>query len=348
MHAETASRLRHPRPNASEPQELERRNSADPPHARVAQTLPIVARDRTRGTITEGLMRILLATDGSIDAKAAATYLEQFPLTPSSRVRIVSVTEPRVSRADLPALGAYYEALDADRERLLDETRSALTIPNTVETAVLRGVARDEIVREAHEWGADLVVTGARGLGALDALLLGSVSLAVAHHANCAVLVVKGQGYRLRRLIVGIDGSEESMDAARFLTGLRLEAGHHVELVGAVEPVHFPSTAPFTLHEQLRAVVREIHAERRTVLAKAMNEVTPPLEAAGASVSRTVVEGHPAAVITTRAALSGAGLVVVGARGLGGVKRLLLGSVSDSVLRAAECPVLIVKHPPRT
>jgi nucleotide-binding universal stress UspA family protein len=259
----------------------------------------------------------------------------------------VSVTEPRVSRTDLPALRAYYEALDADRERLLDETRSTVTIAAAVDTARLQGVARDEIVREAHEWGADLVVTGARGLGAFDALLLGSVSLAVAHHADCAVLVVKGQGHRLQRLVVGIDGSEESMDAARFLTGLRLEARHHVELVGAVEPVHFPSAAPFLLHEQLRAAVQDIHAERRAVLAKAMAQVSPALETAGASVSRTVIEGHPAAVITTRAAMSGAGLIVVGARGLGGVKRVLLGSVSDSVLRAAACPVLIVKHPPR-
>jgi len=148
-----------------------------------------------------------------------------------------------------------------------------------------------------------------------------------------------------RRVVVGIDGSETSMDAARFLTGLRLEARHHVELVAAVEPVHFPSTAPFVLHEQLQGAVQEIHAERRAFLAKAMAHVTPPLEAAGASVSRTVIEGHPAAVITTRAALTGAGLVVVGARGLGGVKRVLLGSVSDNVLRAASCPVLIVKRP---
>jgi nucleotide-binding universal stress UspA family protein len=290
-------------------------------------------------------MRILLATDGSADAKAAAAYLDQLPLTPGSRVRIVSVTEPRASRADLPALRAFYEALDADRERLLDETRLAMTVPVTLESAILHGLARDEIVRDAHEWSADLVVMGARGLGAFDALLLGSVSLAVAHHADCAVLVVKGRGHRPERLVVGIDGSEASMDAAHFLTGLRLEARHHLELVGAVEPVHFPSTAPVVLHEQLRGAVREIHAERRAVLAGAMAHVTPPLEATGASVSRTIIEGHPAAVITARAALSGAGLVVVGARGLGGVKRVLLGSVSDSVLRAANCPVLIVKRP---
>jgi nucleotide-binding universal stress UspA family protein len=78
-----------------------------------------------------------------------------------------------------------------------------------------------------------------------------------------------------------------------------------------------------------------------------MDVVAPHLTSRGATVSRLVVEGHPAVVITDRAALSGAGLVVVGARGLGGVKRVLLGSVSDSVLRASECPVLIVKRPLR-
>ena len=62
------------------------------------------------------------------------------------------------------------------------------------------------------------------------------------------------------------------------------------------------------------------------------------------TVSRETPEGHPADVITA-AAGADTDLVVVGARGLGGVKRLLLGSVSENVLRAARCPVLIVKRP---
>jgi nucleotide-binding universal stress UspA family protein len=291
------------------------------------------------------MMRILFATDGSDDAKAAAAYLDRLPLTVADRVRIVSVGAQRSSRVDLRRVQAYYDALAADRKQLVEAAGAALSIPAATETGVLEGDARDEIVREAHDWGAELVVIGARGLGAFDALLLGSVSLAVARHAACPVLIVKGQGHRLQRVVVGIDGSEESVEAARFVAGWPLDGRHHVNLVGVMEPVRFPTTAPFAVHQQLQGVIHEIKEERRAELAKAMNEVAPRFEAHGVAVSRTIPEGHPAQVITGLASKVAAGLIVIGARGLGGVTRLLLGSVSESVLRAAPCPVLVVKRP---
>jgi nucleotide-binding universal stress UspA family protein len=294
--------------------------------------------------LTEGTMRILFATDGSGDAKAAAAYLEQLPLTDASRVRIVSVGDRRSSRVDLPLVQAYYDALAEDRKQLVEATRASLSTPAATETCVLEGDARDEIVREAQDWGADLVVMGARGLGAFDALLLGSVSLAVARHAECPVLIVKGHGHRLRQVVVGIDGSAESADAARFAMGLPLDGRHHVDLVGVVEPVHFPATAPFVAHQLLQSAIHAIKEERRAALTKAMDEIAPGFEAHGVAVSRTIPEGHPTEVITALASTSGAGLIVVGARGLGGVQRLVLGSVSESVLRTAPCPVLIVKR----
>lgn len=290
-------------------------------------------------------MRILFATDGSDDAKAALAYLTQWPLPEGSRVRIVTVSERRPPRADLPALQAFHDALTADRRRLVEQTRGSLSIPAPIEADVLEGTACDEIVRDAQEWWADLVVLGARGLGAFDTALLGSVSLDVARHAPCAVLVVKGGPTRLERVVVGIDGSDESVNAARFAADLPPGARRAVQLVGVVEPIHFPSCAPAVIHPQLRAAIDALKEERRTVLGKAMDQVIPLFEAHGAAVSRVLPEGHPAPTIARMASDTGADLIVVGARGLGGVKRLLLGSVSETVLRAARCPVLIVKRP---
>jgi nucleotide-binding universal stress UspA family protein len=289
-------------------------------------------------------MRVLFATDGSSDARAAAAFLCRLPLTRESRVRIVSVIEPRASRVDLPGVHNYYDAISAEGDRVVGEARASLPVPAPIETAVLAGLPRDEIVREARDWNADLVVVGARGLGVVDAWLLGSVSLAVARRVECAALIVKGQGRRLEHAVIGLDGSDEAAHAARFVAAWPLDAAHSVRLIGVVEPVHFPSTAPDLIRPQIAAAVREMKDERRAELTKALDQVAPLFEAHGVSVSRETPEGHPADVVA--AATEGdTDLVVVGARGLGGVKRLLLGSVSENVLRAARCPVLIVKRP---
>jgi nucleotide-binding universal stress UspA family protein len=94
---------------------------------------------------------------------------------------------------------------------------------------------------------------------------------------------------------------------------------------------------------EISAAVREMKEERRVDLTKALDQLAPLFEARGVTVSRETPEGHPAEVLGTAGAGPDTDLVVVGARGLGGVKRLLLGSVSENVLRAARCPVLIVK-----
>ena len=290
-------------------------------------------------------MRVLFATDGSSDARAAAAFLPRLPLAAGSRVRIVSVIEPRPSRLDLPGIQDYDNAVTAEGGRVVDEARASLPVSTPIETAVLAGVARDEIVREARDWEADLVVVGARGLGLVDAWLLGSVSLAVARRVECAVLIVKGGGRRFQRVVVGLDGSDEAAHAARFVAEWPLDARHAVRLIGVVEPIHFPSSAPDLIRPQLAAAIRELKAERRLELSKALDQAAPLFDAHGVTVSRETPEGHPADVIAAAAARD-ADLVVVGARGLGGVKRLLLGSVSENVLRAARCPVLIVKRPP--
>jgi nucleotide-binding universal stress UspA family protein len=86
--------------------------------------------------------------------------------------------------------------------------------------------------------------------------------------------------------------------------------------------------------------------ERRAALGKALDQAAALFEAHGASVTRSTPHGHPAEVLTAAAAEPRTDLVVVGARGVGGVRRLLLGSVSENVLREARCSVLIVKRPP--
>jgi nucleotide-binding universal stress UspA family protein len=293
-------------------------------------------------------MRVLLATDGSKDARAALTFLQALPLPPSSTLRVTMVvTLPSFALDVPPAKEFERSALDAARA-VLDDARTALGGRDlTIEADVAVGDPKAEIVRIAEEWGADLLVLGARGLSPFKRFLLGSVSLSVARHAPCSVLVVKGRPRKLASVLVAMDGSEDSFRAVRFLASLPLPRPVRLRLLSVVEPVRYPASAPSALRGQLAAMIKELAAERRAELEKVLERAAAQLDEKIARVTHATPTGDPAGAIVATAAAHDTDLVVVGARGRGGMARLLLGSVSESVLRHARCPVLIVKERPK-
>ena len=290
-------------------------------------------------------MRILLATDGSKDAAAATAFLRELPLPASSKLLIVTaVSFPTFAFEPPPVREFKGSVLEAAR-RGVDEARATLARRGfDVETDVVIGNPKDEISRIAGEWNADLVVLGARGLGRIKRFLLGSVSLAVARRVSCPVLVVKGRARKLGSVLVGIDGSEDSFQALRFLLSLPLARQTKLRLLSVVEPIRYPTSAPGAVRGHLARMLKEVENERRGELEKVLDKAAAKLEGSLTRVTRSTPTGNPADVIVAVAAAHHADLVVVGARGLGGVTRLLLGSVSEKVLGYARCPVLIVKE----
>lgn len=290
-------------------------------------------------------MRVMLATDGSKDAQAAVTFLKGLPLPPSTALRIVTVvTLPSVAR-DVPSVREFEHSVVDEARKVLDRVRAVAARRGlTIETEVAVGDPKAEIVRIAEESGADLVVLGARGLSPIKRFFLGSVSLAVASHVRCPVLVVKGRPRKLGSVLVAVDGSEDSFRAVRFLQSLALSRQTKVRLLGAIEPSRYPTSAPKALRGQLVGMLKELESERRGQLEKALEKAATQLGDTSTRVTRATVAGDPAAVI----AAANADLIVVGARGQGGMARLLLGSVSEKVLRDAKCPVLIVKERAKT
>ena len=294
-------------------------------------------------------MRVLLATDGSKDARAATAYLRDLPLPVAATLRIVTVVALPPSPLDIPPVSAFNESLLAEGRRVVDEAR-ALLGPRAarVEERVMQGHAKEEIVREAEEWPADLVVVGARGLGGVRRFLLGSVSHTVARHVHCPVLVVKGRPRELGSVLIATDGSESANEAIGFFLSLPLGKKVRVRLLSAVEAASYPTSAPGLIRSQLKAMIAQLERERRAHVEKVLDRAAQELMGKLTRVTRSMPTGHPADEIVAAAANFDADLVVVGARGLGGMKRLLLGSVSERVLRDARCPVLIVKGTPRT
>jgi nucleotide-binding universal stress UspA family protein len=187
---------------------------------------------------------------------------------------------------------------------------------------------------------ADLVVMGARGLGKLQGLLLGSVSAHVTSRAHCPVVVIREAPSPRTddpRVVVGVDGSEDSVAAVRFAFEAAARRGAGLTVVHAWD-VDVDSTSA-----ALTWVVDWQEADEQERAAVAETLAGYAAEFPTVDVRRHIVRGHPVAELVRES--EGAELVVVGTRGRGAVKSLVLGSVSHSVLHDAHCPVAVVTSP---
>jgi nucleotide-binding universal stress UspA family protein len=141
------------------------------------------------------------------------------------------------------------------------------------------------------------------------------------------------------RILLATDGSEEAELAALRAVELAdaTESELHVVHVGVVPSflVSYPGTLGYDgkLYEQVLVRSREL-----------LRKQSWRVKAAGGTVAETHLRmGAVALEIVALAEELGADLIVMGSRGLGGVRRVLMGSVSDSVVRHAHCPVMIVR-----
>lgn len=287
-------------------------------------------------------LQVLLATDGSPDARAAAEWLARFPLASGSTILILSVVAIPPSPITFPGLEELKRSLLAEGRRACGEAADVLR-PRwpAVEPRVLDGDPREQILRAAETWKPDLAVLGRRGLGGLERMLLGSVSLAAARHLPCAVLIMHGAPRAIQRIIIGVDGSAESRAAVNFVVGLALGPDVEIHLVAVAESVFVPSSLPAAAREAFRSLVAEANERQQESLRDVLLRAAARWRGRASVHTHTPV-GDPARELLERA--GAADLLVVGSRGLGAVRRLLLGTVSEKALQHAPCPVLIVKE----
>jgi nucleotide-binding universal stress UspA family protein len=208
-----------------------------------------------------------------------------------------------------------------------------------VETVVTEGDPRVEVVRVAEETRVDMIALGARGLGPL----VESTSLAVARYAPCPVAIVRGRPRKARRVLVAVDGSDGSRAALRFLSTFELVRDTRVSLLRV-----FPRSAVPGLRRTVTSLPDQQPGEaRRTQQADAdevLADAAAVLAEARRPVERWVVDGDPAREIVRIARSRDVDLVVLGARGVRTIGRLLLGSVSETVLHHVGRPVVIVRE----
>lgn len=286
-------------------------------------------------------MRILLAVDGSDQSYFATRALEHlkqadkiialhaldvpypaFPMVmPEVANDIYSVTEKR---------------LREEGERVLKFVRSILP-PKTAEVSARLETGRpaEMILSVAEEEKADLIVLGARGLSPVKELLLGSVSHRVLAHASCPALIVNRALVSLSHILLPLQGPEDAEAAVRFLTAKPFKNPGEITVLSA-EPFAQPTwpvgSSDKSLADDLFKVTECF-----------VGDVAARLAALGYRATPVVRTEAPGAAILKHAETTKPDLLLMGSRGLGGVSRFMLGSVSHAVLNRAPCPVLIFR-----
>jgi nucleotide-binding universal stress UspA family protein len=178
-------------------------------------------------------------------------------------------------------------------------------------------------------------------MGLVRRAVMGSVSRSVVHHSHGSVLVVRGEGGDFPGpILVAVDGSEQARVAAEAAAEISASTGSGLHVVFVMPAADHLYGYHFYSGELKVSVQEQAEDDVRTFLAEQVGR----LERLGGRVEDThMAVGRPDAEIVRLAEELGCGLTVVGSRGLGGIRRALVGSVSDSVVRHAHGPVLVVR-----
>ena len=287
--------------------------------------------------------RILVPLDGSELAEAALAYAE---LIPSREVRLLQV-EPDTHGpmlASAPEWEAWRTAREAEAWTYLERAGEPLRRQGRlVEVAFVFGDPADQIIAMAAD--ADLIVTTTHGRGTGGRVVWGSVADRVARHAPTATLVVRGgergaAGPPVARVVVPLDGSALAESALPTATELAADLGVPIHLMRAVDVGPIRATA-----EAARLVAtasdRSAEALRRQAEEYLTGQVQR-LRNRDLSATSEVRTGTPALALLD--AVGPTDLVVMTTHGRGGLRRWLLGSVADKLVRAAPAPVLLVRR----
>ncbi len=286
---------------------------------------------------------VVVATDGSPQAHAAVRAAAMFPWPAGTRLHGVVAKR---TRSTMGRPGYVKAAFDRAFTRVGARTQSILakSWPGAAVMVVDQSPA-DAILAQVRRLGAQAVVLGSRGRAGATRLLLGSVSRQVVRRAPCAALVVRARPREFRRLVVGVDGSPESGRAVSFVTRLAVPRGGQALVVSVVQPVGHPSG--FLVPRSLRALaarhVAALNAQAVRTARRQANAAVAELERAGWRARAMVRLGQPLTELVDAVAETGATLLVLGARGVGGIERVLLGSVAEGALDHAPVSVLIAR-----
>lgn len=294
-------------------------------------------------------MKILLAIDGSQPSITAVSVAQRLTLPVGSTIELLTVIadEPwTYGPWPIPVMPLAPRDMERTQREVLarldDIAMDLAADGRTIRTMVRQGRAASEIVREADRLGADLILLGARGLGAVDRILVGSVSSEVVDHADCPVLVVRTHG--LGRILMATDGSPDGDLAARFLGPSGIFGTAAIKVLSVVDPgmPWWTGMSPVDGMVAADAYANLVDAAERHAK-KVAGSTAKSIGSDGVEAEAVRRGGEVGSTIVETATAWQADVVAVGTRGHGALHRALVGSTSRQVLHEAPMSVLVVR-----
>ena len=196
----------------------------------------------------------------------------------------------------------------------------------------------ETIRRSAIELEADLIVMATHGRRGVKHALLGSITERALRAAPVPVLAVRSEPLRVppRRLLLPVDFSTHADRATEVATALARRFETHVDLL------HVIDTLPDRLRYRSKEAV-DFETRVRAEAADRLNDVGGRLASAGLSTASHLTDGDTADEIVATADRLESDLIVMGTHGLTGFQHAMLGSVTESTLQRARCPVLTTR-----
>lgn len=300
-------------------------------------------------------MKVLIAVDGSSGGFEAVRLAGQL-LNPANDQVALYYSPPGIkldSRVDPAVLERARGSL---ANAVFEEGKSQLPAQfrDRAETVLGTQPAKDGILVAAQSSAASLIAVGARGLGPVERLLLGSVSASIVHGSRIPVLVARpraaGNSSEPLRVLIAYESEQEDGHLVGLLNSLTWPAGSQGHTLSVVQSM-FAGHVPHWLEERARSEEVEIMARawvaeheaeiqgKRSELVAFNGKLPQPFR----TVEPIVVEGHPADKILATITEKRIDLVVMGAGTPSAMERLLVGSTSRTVLNHAPCSVLIAR-----
>ncbi len=288
-------------------------------------------------------MKILIAVDGSQQSFYAIHALAQFG--PFDEITLVHALQlPDLDHPMIPpdirekAMQEMKNTLRPKGEALLERTQSELPKGVGTVTRIHQiGLPATVILEAVESVKPDLIMMGARGLGPIKELAMGSVSHRVLLHAPCSILIVKNPLPALEHVLMPIESKSDAEYLLRYLFSLPFVTKPRLSVMSVWPQPQLPWPVTVSQSNMLEEHAR-IHAR------EVAEEIAQQAQAKHFSSQAIAGLGDPAFTILEQARMIKPDMIMVGSHGRRGLSRFLLGSVSHSLVHQATDSVLVVRQ----